>query len=120
MQYSPKLKKAMAEIQHILDTNDLAGAIVLHTKQHGEFFTEFFIKIDPSQSCAAFEGNNIRVKGKAKDPEKLLYTSNMLNMMGDTMGQVALQLIDISELVDKALDADHGDSQFTPGDYSNN
>ncbi|GAB3518530.1 hypothetical protein [Emticicia fontis] len=120
MNYSPKLKRVMAQIKEILEKEDLAGAIVLHTKQHGLNFTEFFMKIDPSLSCAKFEGDKIRIKGKAVEKEKMVYTVNMLNMMAETMGQVSLQLFDISEMVDKKTGAKHGDSNITPDDYSNN
>ena len=44
MQYSPKLKRVLAEIKAILDKEDIAGSIVLHTPGFGEFL----LKIDTS------------------------------------------------------------------------
>lgn len=46
MQYSPKLKKAMAEIKAIADKYDIAAIVCLHTPGHGEYL----LKVDPLYS----------------------------------------------------------------------
>jgi len=60
MQYSPKLKVAMEEIKAILAKNDIAGMVLLHTPGHGEYF----IKVDPTYSCAFIENEKLRIRSK--------------------------------------------------------
>ena len=57
MQYSPKLKKAMAEIRTILDENDIGGSVILHTSHKGRGNGEFHTKFDPSYSCFSLNPN---------------------------------------------------------------
>lgn len=60
MQYSPKLKKAMEEIKRILKDHDIAASVVLHTPGH----SEYYLRINPSYSCATLNKGELRVKAK--------------------------------------------------------
>ena len=110
MQYSPKLKKAMQEINKILEDNDIAGVIVLHTPLHSEYLA----KLNPSYSCAKFEGGNLRIKAlKSEYPtleawqEKVRATSNMFHMLSGSTAKLSLNLIEASTMLDKVTQADH-------------
>lgn len=112
MQYHPKLKKAIAEIKTILDREDIAGCVILHAPQ----FSEFLLKIDPSYSCARFEGDHLRVKAKLKEDfngdkiaweQKVRDTSNMLHHLSGITGKTAISLHQISSVVDNAVNATH-------------
>lgn len=123
MQYSPKLKKVMEEIKAILEREDLAAVVVLHTPG----FSEYVFKIDPSYSCASLmpNGEGIRVnskqlKTKAEKIMKLRDTSNMLHLMGETTGQMAMNLIQVSKVVDRKLDSDHYGPGHTSHTQQNN
>ncbi len=119
MNFSPKLKRVMSEIKSILQDNDIAGVIVLHTQQHGQYFTEFMLKLNPSKSCAKVEAGEIKIQAKKDDP-RLEYTANMLNMLAETTGHTSLNLIELSEVVDKATGSSHSDGQFTPDNHFDN
>jgi len=112
MQYSPKLKRVMAEIEAILKKEDIAGLVVLHTPGHAELLT----RLDPSYSCAKIEANGqLRIRAKAEDfggdvtrrNEVLRDTSNMLKLLTDASGPTVVGLIEASERLDKDLDAYH-------------
>ena len=109
MQYSPKLKKAMAEIKTILSNHDIAGVVVLHEPG----FSEYMMKIDPSYSVAKLNNEGIRVRTKgsglsaAQKRKKLSDTSNMLNLLGGTTGTMAINLMEVSSVVDRITEADH-------------
>ena len=62
MQYSPKLKKAMQQIQAILTENDIAGFVVLHAPGYSEFLNH----VTTSYSCAMIENDRIHLKLSAK------------------------------------------------------
>lgn len=68
MQYSPKLKKALQEIDDVMKKHDIGGVVVLHTPG----FSEFKSYIDPSYSCAYFDysiPNAIGIRFRAKASE---------------------------------------------------
>lgn len=123
MQYSPKLKKAMEEINAILDKNDIAGIIILHTPGYAELNA----KINPSYSCASFEtvpgkGTGIRIKGKrerdfggdkVKQHESLKNTSNMLYNLGTIGSQTIMGILEVSNHLDAKLGAEHTGGGFT-------
>lgn len=126
MQYHPKLKKAMKEIQDILSKYDIAGAIIIHAPG----FTEFNLRIDPSYSCARFEGNgNLRIKAKIKEDfngdktameQKVKDTANMLYHLSDISGRIALNLFEISDRLDKETDATHFGKGYSSDTQQNN
>lgn len=114
MEYSPKLKNAMLQIKNILDANDIAGVVVLHTPGYGEHL----IKIDPSYSAAKIEHlpngeEAIRVKiktketGKAKAKQLSEDTTNMFHILTSLTLPKASILMDTSECLDKHYNADH-------------
>lgn len=51
MQYSPKLKRVMAEIKAIMEREDLTGIVILHEPE----FSEFLLKVDTAESCARID-----------------------------------------------------------------
>jgi len=93
MRYHPKLKKAMRQIQHIMDEHDIAGSIVLHTPGFGEHY----MRINPSYSAAKFEpipgqeGQQIRMHikekqiGKKRAKELAEGTTNMFTIMNELL-----------------------------------
>lgn len=124
MQYSPKLKKAMEEIKIILDKHDIAAAIVLHTPGN----SEFYIKINPTYSCARIVNDRFKIFGKleyyAFDKDKrdkaVTNTSNMLAMLSETTGKLSLQLFQLSDMITEATGSEHTDNGFTAHSTQNN
>ena len=125
MQYSPKLKKAAQEIQHILKKYDIAGVVVIHTPGH----SEFVCSVSPSYSCAKITGDRLRVKAKLNEDfggdrqawkQKVRDTSNMLSLLSETMASMTMQLIEVSEAVDAATGSSHTDEGFTSHTTQNN
>lgn len=112
MEYSPKLKKAMQEIKAVIEKYDIAALVVLHTPGNSEYLLE----LSPTYSCAKFEGNNLRIRAKLVDDfkgdkkahkQKLTDTSNMLSSLSETGGRTILSLMDVSDKLDKIIDAEH-------------
>ncbi len=111
MQYSPKLKKAIAEIQHILDKYDIAAFIALHTPGNSEYLNH----VNPSYSCAKHEGDTIRIKAKAADyngdtvirNKFLSDTTNMFHCLAEVTGKNAVMLMKLSDKLDEITDATH-------------
>lgn len=126
MQYSPKLKKAMEQIKAILKEHDIAAMVVLHTPGH----SEYVIRIDPSYSCAKFEGEDrIRVKAKLKEDfagdknaweQTLSDTSNMLSLIGEVGARVSMSILEISKTVDEKINAEHRNGGHTSHNQQNN
>lgn len=126
MQYSPKLKKAMEQIKQVLKEHDIAAMVVLHTPGH----SEYLIRIDPSYSCARFEGDErIRVKAKLKEDfggdkkaweEKITCTSNMLSLLGEVGARTSMAILEISKVVDEKVNAEHRDGGHTSHNQQNN
>lgn len=115
----------MQEIKDILHKHNIAGAIVLHTPGH----SEYLLRIDPSYSCAKFQGEELRVKAKLQEDfngnkeaqqRKVADTSNMLRLMAETTGNISLSLFEISSRVDQAVDADHHSGGHTSHTTQNN
>lgn len=116
MQYSPKLKKAAKEIQSIIDKYDIAAIVVLHTPGH----SEYLMKIDPSYSCAKImpggAGLRVTTKGlpRSKKERVAADTSNMMHLLAETTGMLAMNIIEASKVVDRVTGSDH----FGPGHTS--
>jgi hypothetical protein len=119
MQFSPKLKKAMNEIKFILQKHDIAGVVVLHTPGHGEELCH----LTPTYSCANLHANGeLRFKAKAADfggdtkkrDQKITDTSNMMAILSERTGVMALNLMNASDMRDKNIGADHGPGSYTP------
>ena len=117
MQYSPKLKTAMAEIDKILADNDIAGLVVLHDVG----FSEYLLKINTSYSVVSIDNGSEEIHFRAKlqedfngDHVKMKYnlgaTSNMLNLLANRAGTIVVALIETSVMFDAMMGATH-----TPG-----
>lgn len=113
MQYSPKLKKAMNEIQEILDKHDIAGAVVLHTPGFGEHL----IKVNPSYSCAFLDNTPgkemIRVRTRlaedydgnsAKRNQAQQDTVNMFDTFANLITRQAVVSIDMIKLLEEKFE----------------
>jgi hypothetical protein len=92
MQYSPKLKKAMEEINQILDKHDIGAFVLL---SDGEGFSEFRNKIDPSWSCMFNHqlpdgSQGVRFKAKGKDEKTKKMVSASVNMLSHFVDQLSL------------------------------
>lgn len=116
MQYSPKLKKAAAEIKAIIKKYDIAASIVLHTPGHAEFLLE----ITPSYSCAKLNHDHVHFKAKKEDfndeqkrMQTISDTANMMNCLSEVVAKNAMMLINVSEQFDKIVGSDHQGGGFT-------
>lgn len=125
MQYHPKLKKAMAAIQAILNEHDIAAVVVLHTPG----FCEFMLHVSPSYSCARFDGNELRVRAKLKEDYQgdiarwtldVNNTANMLQGMADMTAPMAVQLFRLADIVNKKVNAEHFGGDLTGPQAQNN
>jgi hypothetical protein len=125
MQFDPKLKKAMAEIDAILLKYDCAGIIVLHRPGMGEYK----YSISPSYSSAKVKNKNtVHFKAKLSDfngdKRQLAYqtaaTANMLHMLGTKAGEVTLTIMQLSTKFDAISGAEHsGHREITPPEQDN-
>jgi hypothetical protein len=120
MKYSPKLRTAMDEIKAIIRKHDIAAVVVLHTHGNGEHF----IKVDPSYSCAKIltfvKGESgISIKSneipKEKKHQVITDTVNMFGILCDLVGEKAMALIKINEMLEKKLDIESSDGTHTDG-----
>jgi len=123
MSYSPKLKKAIAEIKKIMEEYDVAGVVAIHTPGHAETL----YKIDPSYSCAKLEWSNqqglnmLRIKATEKDcngdkkkrDQMLSDTVNMFSLLEVTVGKMAYDTMEAMDLLKKHLDIKNTDTDFT-------
>lgn len=128
MQYSPKLKKAMQEIEAIIKKNDIAGIVLLHEFNYSEFATI----VQPSWSCIAKElqaGNlQLTIRGKkehfksgAERDEKLTKTCNMVHHFAMTCGNIALSLMQLDQECEKKYGTYHtGGGGFTSNEQQGN
>lgn len=125
MQYNPTLKKAMEEIKAVIKKYDVGAVAVLHLPGH----SEFYYRIDPGYSCLRFiNGAQVRFNIKAEhyqNDKKLrdqfvANTSNMLSLLSATGGKVVLQLMNLSETLDKAVGAEHTDMNGSSDIEQNN
>jgi len=119
MNYSPKLRKAAEEIQEILEKHDIAGMVLLHTPGHGEYAA----KLDPSYSCVRKTDatGQYRIKSNLQedhngDAKKQLQvqqdTSNMLRVLSEMGGSISLSVMEMSEEMDKHVQAEHAVGKF--------
>jgi len=118
MQYSPKLKKAMEEIKAIVKKHDIAAVVVLHNAEatsvspdgwaNTEGFCEYLLGISPSYSAAAIiPDGRFAVKGKAehyggdkrKRNKAVGDTANMLQVLAEQTGRLAVQLMEMEEIL---------------------
>jgi energy-coupling factor transporter ATP-binding protein EcfA2 len=112
VKFSPKLKTAMREITAVIIKHDVAAIVVLHTPNH----SEYLLRLDPTYSCARFDGNKLHVKSnlmknfhgdRGKWQKQLGNTANMFEMLTKTNGTVLMGLMPISEKVSEEFNAIH-------------
>lgn len=106
-----KLKVAAEEIKEILKKHDIAGAIVLHSPGHAEYF----VQLNPSYSCAyMYNDNEVRFYSKKQDYKSLDEqikkqedTSNMLKLLTDCTAFNFGSLHYLSQQIDELTNAKH-------------
>lgn len=114
----------MERIKAILKEYDIAGSVVLHTPG----FSEYFLKINPSYSCAKQEGDGLRIVAKLSDfngdkqarDKKLEDTVNMISHLADTNGATSLQMYNVMDELKKHLDIDSDKGNFSSHTTQNN
>lgn len=113
----------MEEIKAILNNYDIAALVVLHTPGH----SEYVMHVNPSYSCATFDGDLLRIKAQRADfptveawQEKVANTSNMLALIGETGARISMNILDIGERVDKIVKAEHTDGGHSSHTEQNN
>lgn len=108
----------MEEIKKILRRHDIGGIITIHTPG----FSEYYLHLNTSYSVAKITGNSIRIRAKIQEDyggdvekwkEDVAATLNMLHLLGFTSGQLSMQLLELSEDLDKKVGATH-----YPGDHT--
>lgn len=115
MAQSLKLKKVIAEIKAIIETNDLAGFVCL--VEPG--FSEYLHVINPSFSAAFVEGDGVRIKTEglnksSEEKAKLLETTaNMFALLSHAVAKNGVSLLEISDLIDKKFGAEHTHANHT-------
>jgi|688.fasta_scaffold1093272_2 hypothetical protein len=124
MNYSPKLKRVMMKIQHILDQEDVAGFIVLHTTPH---FCEYYNKLNPSYSLAHLDDVTglIKVSERRdlsieKNEVMAAHTYNMFAVMSHVISKNALSYINTHELLKEKWGGEDGTTQHTSNTTLNN
>lgn len=124
MQYSPKLKKAAAEINEILKKYDIAGVVLLHTPGH----SEYLLKLDPSYSCANMneKTGEVRLKateamyGKVKRDKMLEDTTNMVVCLAHIASMEAMNLINLQKMLETKFEIITKSEGHTTHDTQNN
>lgn len=124
MQYSPKLKRVIEQMKKICEKEDIGAIIVLHVPG----FSEYTMMMSPSYSCVIREPDMIRVRAKIADFNgdkkawgvKVGDTSNMLNMLGETTGHVALNIMKLAQMLDEKVGTEHQDKGFSDHTAQNN
>lgn len=114
----------MEEVKGILRKYDIAALVVLHTPGH----SEYLMHVETTYSCAKYNGDLLRVKARLKDyngnkelwTEKVTDTSNMFNLLGEVGGRISIALMDVSETVDKIVQAEHTSGDHTSHTQQNN
>jgi len=122
MQYSPKLKKAMAQIKEILKQNDIAAFVVLHTPGYSEYVNH----LQTSYSCAIITPEGMRLKlnqkeiGKEKAIELANGTFNMITHLKDVIALNAVLYIDCEKLLKEKWNSSSTDGEHTSHNQQNN
>lgn len=111
MNYSPKLKKAMLQIDEIMKENDIGGAVILHDNTYGGH-GEDKLYLSPSYSCAEIK-DGVGIRFKTKDTEEANQTSNLFRTIVDMFGILFSIIEPVSSKLDKRLGATHTPSPIT-------
>lgn len=113
-----KLKDARAEIEAVLKRHDIAGFVTLHGPGWGEVFWNIW----PSHSILVGDFPAIRIKstlaeygGDAKKQrDDQAQTAQMVHHLATSMGGCALQFLQLANLLNTKLGAEHVDKGFLP------
>lgn len=122
MQYHPKLKKAMKQIEDILKENDIAGVVILHTPGYSEFLNHCLA----SYSCARVEPNGVRLKLSPKEigKEKAQFladnTYNMVTHFAKVLGDHSAMYNDLHKILKEKLGGQDFGSGYTSHQSQNN
>ncbi len=122
MQYSPKLKKAMQQIKNILEENDIAGFVVLHTPG----FSEYLNHVQTSYSCATVTTDGVILKLKesevGKERAKFLAenTYNMITHLTRVLTVNATLYIECHDLLKTKWNGSSEDGEHTSSITQNN
>lgn len=114
-----KLLAIRAIIEGLLKANDIGGMVFLHMPGYMEIFSE----MAPSYSCLQTqrdeEGNlmAVRIRSKLADyggdvqaqKRDLAATANLVSMLAQSLAWNAAEMLALSRVVDKAVNAEHGD-----------
>jgi hypothetical protein len=118
-----KLKQARAEIEAVLKKHDIAGFVSLHAPDWGEDFWNIW----PSYSILIGDFPAIRIKSKAADYPSLYkqradqqHTAQMIHSIATSMGGCAMQFLDLANLLNTKLGAEHSDNGFMPDPSKHN
>jgi len=114
-----KLKKAREEIEAVLKKHNIAGFVSLHAAPG---WGEVFWDIWPSYSILSGDFPTISLKSKLasyggnaelqrRDQEQ---TAQMVHHLATSMGQCAMQFLELSQVLDVKLGAEHSDKGFFP------
>lgn len=124
LQYAPKLKKVMEEIKTIINRQDIAAFILLHSPG----YTEYYNKVNPSYSCALIEGDQLRVRikqselpGGKEQAQKLAEgTYNMITLMTDMLVQHAHGYLQLQESLKDKWGGEEGPGNQSSHSQQNN
>lgn len=120
MQYSPKLKRVIKEIEQILECEDIAANVILHTPGH----SEYLYKVNASYSAAKHENGTIRIRAKLADfngdkaawQAKIRDTVNMFTHFADLGGMLLKNTDMLIEMLKKYVEIEYtkgGDTSHT-------
>lgn len=125
MQYHPKLKAVMKQIQKILDANDVAAMVVLAVPGHAEFRCDLSkpwnsVVKKNSDGTFVIRGKREHFVSDEDRRTKLSNTCNMLANLSVTAMQCGLNMAELSELADKTYNAEHTSGDPTSETQQNN
>lgn len=115
----PKLKAAKAEIEAVFAKHDIAGLCILHNAP-GQ--SEIFINMQPSYSKLSGEMPEVRLRSKLTDyngdqeaqRRDLEATASMVALLARGAARMALPLLELTTIIDKAIGAEHGPEEHEP------
>lgn len=113
-----KLKAARAEIEAMFKRHDIAGFVALHAPGWGEEFWNIW----PSYSILIGDFPAIRIKSKAADyggdtakqRADQEHTAQMVHAIATALDGCALQFVELADILNGRLGAEHVDKGFLP------
>jgi hypothetical protein len=119
-----KLKVARAEIEAVLKKHDIGGFVTLAAPGWGEVFWNIW----PSFSILVGDFPAIRIKSKAADyggdtakqAQHQAHTAQMIHHLATSMGGCGMQFLELAEVLNEKLGAEHTDKGFIPDPSKSN